>query len=149
VKAIFIAIQLTCSACGYHLGRGPSAETVLSIGEIHVNSADSDVEETLVRAFAEALSRHATLGNGTSVDLGLKRYTVMPIGPGGRQFQIEIEIELQAENGQAGHAKGKRVFLGSGDGQAQRRAKESAVRELSGHVVELALMDLLQMDSKE
>ena len=149
VKAIFIAIQLTCSGCGYHLGRGPSAETVLSIGEIHVNSADPEVEGALARSFGEALSRHATLGEGNPVDLRLVQYAVTPVGPTGRQYRVEIEIALQTEDGQTGLAKGHQVFLGSGEGFRQRRAKESAVRELSGQLVELALMDLLRADSKE
>ncbi len=149
VKAIFIAIQLACSGCGYHLGRGPSAETVLSIGEIHVNSADPEVEGALARSFGEALSRHATLGEGNPVDLRLVHYGLIPVGPGGRQFQIEIEIELQAKDGQIGLAKGHRVFLGSGKGMDQRRSREKAVQELSGQLVELALMDLLRTDSKD
>lgn len=149
MKAIFIAIQLASSGCGYHLGRGPSAETVLSVGAIHVNSADHEVEGALARSLGQALSRHATRGEGNAVDLRLVHFAVIPVGPAGRQYKIEIEIALQAEDGQSALAKGHQVFLGSGDGLRQRRAKEKAVRELSGHLVELALMDLLRPDSKE
>jgi hypothetical protein len=147
--AIFIAVQLPCSGCGYHLGRLPSAETALTVGEIHVSSPEPEMEAALGRALGVALSRRTKGETGAPVDLHLMQSTLIPTGPGGRHFQLQMHLRLQSANGQMGTARGSRIFLGGQDALTQARARKLAVEELGGQLVELALLELLSPEDKE
>lgn len=151
--AIFIAVPLLFSGCGYHLGRLPSGETALTVGEIHVSSPESEMEGALARALGVALSRRGkpsrrgkasrpSSGGGATVDLHLIQSTITPTGPGGLHFQVQIHLKLQSANGQVGTAKGSQLFSGGQDPLSQRRERERAVEELATQLVELALLEL-------
>ena len=147
MKAIFIGILLTCWGCSYHIGRMPSVESVLSVGEIHADSPEAELRPILARALGVGLRRRATIGNGPAVDLKLMESRVSPLG--GRYFRLSLKLELSMEGRPASDARGSQVFESGSDASNHRKARMAATRLLAGQLIELALMDLLSSDLRE
>jgi hypothetical protein len=144
VKAIFITFLLALSGCSYHLGRIPSVESIVSVGEIQAISPDSELRPILARALGVGLARRAKVGNGPPVHLQLLETQVSPVG--GKQFRLSVRLQLTMDGRVPSVAGGSQVFQGSADPTLHRKSQIAATRQLAGQLVEVALMDLLSTE---
>jgi hypothetical protein len=147
VKAIFIAFLLTFPGCSYHIGRMPSVESVVSVGEIQAVSADAELRPVLARALGVGLARRAKVGNGPSVDLEIIEARVSPVG--GHYFRLSLKLKLSMEGKPAADARGSQVFKGSPDATQHRNSRIAATKQLASQLIEIALMDLLSPKLRE
>lgn len=144
MKAIFITFLLALSGCSYHLGRIPSVESILSVGEIQAVSPDSELRPILARALGVGLARRAKVGRGPAVHLQLLDAQVTPVG--GTYFRLSMSLQLRMEGRVSTVAGGSQVFESSPDATLHRKSRSNATRQLAGQLVEVALLDLLSTD---